>query len=522
MGPGTMATETILIVDDAPVSLKLTDLLLRKEGYQVHTTKDAEQALEMLHSLHPDLMLVDIQLPGMNGLELTRRIKRDTRTRDIVVVALTACAMKGDDDVAFKAGCDGYITKPVETLTLATKVRTYLEKRIPYRQLEEAPAAEEPTSFPGGITLAPAEMESVRRRFLNEGVQQCRQLIENLDLKLNIPRSVRMTHGWVEAARALNYPVLASLARDAEKLLSGPKPDRLVLWDAFSNLMVGFVEPLEATIGPIPAAVEAALKDKRVALVGIEGEEAARLFGALERAGAQPWLFEPGERPAAAIASYHLVVVHVGPATLGTYWLHPLTVAELKQPLVLIGVRGQLLDLDPSVLPRAADLLIDGWQPEEALIRLGHAVARAALVKAPVAAPAEVGKPNFGMPMPREVNRETEVLLADDDLTVRMVTRTLMQNAGIKCRMACDGNEALQAIRDCRPTAAIIDVNMPGMDGYEVLAAVRHEMLPVRIILLTARQQESDITRGFTLGADDYVVKPFNPPEMLARVKRYL
>jgi CheY-like chemotaxis protein len=212
----------------------------------------------------------------------------------------------------------------------------------------------------------------------------------------------------------------------------------------------------------------------------------------------------------------------VGPATLGTPWLHPLTVAEWKAPLVLIGIRDQLLDLDSTMLARAADLLIDGWEPEEALIRFGHALSRASQVRVPGTAPAEPGKTNFGMPMPREITRETEVLLADDDLTVRMVTRTLMQNAGIKCRMACDGNEALRAIRDCRPTAAIIDVNMPGMDGYEVLAAVRNEMLPVRIILLTARQQEADITRGFTLGADDYVVKPFNPPELLARVKRYL
>jgi DNA-binding response OmpR family regulator len=149
---------------------------------------------------------------------------------------------------------------------------------------------------------------------------------------------------------------------------------------------------------------------------------------------------------------------------------------------------------------------------------MGHALARSALVKAQ----GEAVKPAFGIPPPREMNREAEVLLADDDLTVRMVTRSLMQNAGIKCRMACDGNEALQAIRDCRPAAAVLDVNMPGIDGYEVLAAVRSEMLPVRIILLTARQQESDITRGFTLGADDYVVKPFNPPELLARVKRYL
>jgi CheY-like chemotaxis protein len=363
----------------------------------------------------------------------------------------------------------------------------------------------------------------MRRRFLAEGVEECRQLIEDLDHKLDIPHSLRTVRGWVEAARALDYPVLAGLARDAEKLLSAPDPGRQVLWDALSNLMVGFVEPPEATMGPIPGAVEAALKGKRVALVGISGDEEGQLFGALERAGAQPRVFEAGERPsAAAIASYQLVVVHVGPATLGTYWLHPLTVAELKQPLVLIVVRGQLLELDPSVLPRAAELLIDGWQPEEALIRLGHAAARATLVRVPAATAVENGKANLGTPMPREVNRETEVLLADDDLTVRMVTRSLMQNAGIKCRMACDGTEALQAIRDCRPTAAILDVNMPGMDGYEVLAAVRSEMLPTRIILLTARQQESDITRGFTLGADDYVVKPFNPPELLARVKRYL
>ena len=283
--------------------------------------------------------------------------------------------------------------------------------------------------------------------------------------------------------------------------------------------MVGFVEPPEAAIGPVPPAVEAALKGKSVALVGVADEEAELLCGALERASAKPRLFEAGTRPAADVISLcSLVVIHVRPATLGTDWLHPLTVAGLNQPLVLIGIRGHLMDLDPTVLPRAADLLIDGWQPEEALIRLSHAVSRAALVK--VRAVSE--KPVYGMPMPPDVDRETEVLLADDDLTVRMVVRGLMQNAGIKCRMACDGTEALQAIRDCRPPACVLDVNMPGMDGYEVLAAVRSEGIPVRVILLTARQQEADITRGFTLGADDYVIKPFNPSELLARVKRYL
>jgi len=124
-----MAGETILVVDDAPLNLKLTDILLRKEGYKVVTASDAEQALGILNSIHPDLMLIDIRLPGMDGLELSRRLKRNTRTRDIVLVALTACAMKGDDQRAFEAGCDGYITKPIDTVTLPSRIRDYLEHK---------------------------------------------------------------------------------------------------------------------------------------------------------------------------------------------------------------------------------------------------------------------------------------------------------------------------------------------------------------------------------------------------------
>jgi two-component system, cell cycle response regulator DivK len=525
-----MPNETILVVDDAPVSLKLTDILLRKEGYKVHATSDAEQALALLRSMHPDLMLVDIQLPGMNGLELTRRIKQDSRTRDIVVVALTACAMKGDEAVAFKAGCDGYITKPIETLTLANRVREYLEQRNAPSPSEAEAVVDDPKGLPSSLTLGPCELESVRRRFLEEAVLQCRQLLENLEREFDVPQSIRMAHEWVQAANALDYPVVAILAGEAEKVLRMRPPDRLMLCDALSNLMVGFVEPPEASMGPVPPLIEAALKGKSVALVGLADDEAERLCGVLEHVGAKPRIFEADAKPDAdAIGNCSLVVVHVRPETLGTYWLHPLTVANLSRPLVLIGLRDHLLDLDSTVLPSAADLLIDGWQPEEALIRLGHALSRAAAARAPGPAPvpSQVPPPaeeerTAGMPLPREVTREIEVLLADDDLTVRMVVRSLIQGAGIKCRMACDGNEALQVIRDCHPTAAVLDVNMPGMDGYEVLAAVRHEMLPTRVILLTARQQEADITRGFTLGADDYVVKPFNPAELLARVKRYL
>ena len=80
----------------------------------------------------------------------------------------------------------------------------------------------------------------------------------------------------------------------------------------------------------------------------------------------------------------------------------------------------------------------------------------------------------------------------------------------------------IETLRRIKPHAAVLDVNMPGMDGYEVLSAIRSEALPVRVLLLTARQQENDVIRAFALGADDYVVKPFSPMELVARLKRLL
>jgi two-component system, cell cycle response regulator DivK len=126
-----MASEQILIIDDTPVNLKLTRILLTNEGYTVRTAVDAEEALTILDTFHPDLMLVDIQLPGMDGLELARRIKADPRTSDIIVVALTAFAMKGDRERAMEEGCDGYITKPIDTRNLPLQLREYLAKRSP-------------------------------------------------------------------------------------------------------------------------------------------------------------------------------------------------------------------------------------------------------------------------------------------------------------------------------------------------------------------------------------------------------
>lgn len=123
-----MSGAEILIVDDNPVNLKLAHLLLAGEGHYVRTAADAEEALEVLKVFRPRLILMDIQLPGMDGLELTRRLKADPETRHITVLGLTAYAMKGDEEKILAAGCDGYIAKPIDTRTLPAVISHYLER----------------------------------------------------------------------------------------------------------------------------------------------------------------------------------------------------------------------------------------------------------------------------------------------------------------------------------------------------------------------------------------------------------
>lgn len=122
-----MRLARILVVDDNPVNLKLAADLLEVEGYEVLRAADAEQAQEIIRSQPlPDLILMDIQMPGMDGLTLTRLLKADPATRQIHIVAMTAFAMKGDDQKALAAGCDGYLTKPIETRKLPGQIAQFL------------------------------------------------------------------------------------------------------------------------------------------------------------------------------------------------------------------------------------------------------------------------------------------------------------------------------------------------------------------------------------------------------------
>jgi two-component system cell cycle response regulator DivK len=118
----------ILIVEDNPTNMRLTVLLLETAGHSVISATDAETGLGLARRQRPDLILMDVQLPGMDGLDATVLLKRDDATREIPVIALTALAMKGDEERIRAAGCDGYVAKPMRYQDLLGTITAQLAR----------------------------------------------------------------------------------------------------------------------------------------------------------------------------------------------------------------------------------------------------------------------------------------------------------------------------------------------------------------------------------------------------------
>ncbi|HEB79126.1 MAG TPA: response regulator [Rhodospirillales bacterium] len=119
-------SKTILIVEDNELNMKLFNDLLQAHGFNTVQTKDGREALELAKKHHPDLILMDIQLPEISGLEVTKMIKADDNLKGIPVIAVTAFAMKGDEEKIREGGCEGYIAKPISVPIFLETVNKFL------------------------------------------------------------------------------------------------------------------------------------------------------------------------------------------------------------------------------------------------------------------------------------------------------------------------------------------------------------------------------------------------------------
>ena len=121
-----MTRKRILIVEDNLLNLELATVLLLANGFAVFSSQTAEEGLRMAREISPDLVLMDLGLPGMDGLAAAKALKANPATRHLAVVGHSAHAMKGDKEIALSAGCDGYLTKPIQTRTFAETITRFI------------------------------------------------------------------------------------------------------------------------------------------------------------------------------------------------------------------------------------------------------------------------------------------------------------------------------------------------------------------------------------------------------------
>ena len=499
-----MSSSLILVVEDDPMQSKLASFLLEEAGHAVQIAESAERALDVLHWLVPDLILMDIELPGKDGLELTRELRGVPAHANTPIVAFTAYTDGPDVARAREAGCSGVISKPIDTAALVRQVGNYLEG---------GNAGGPDVRSDSGDLLA-----EMRNAFLAEGMEQCGTILKNLKENpgRGIERAQRVLGRWAKMGSTLGFPEISKQAQRAEVLLSAASPLFSRVPQAAGSqpdAMIRFIETVRRRFfaaarhkPSLPTAVIGGLRDVRIGLANFSEEEVERIRRAAIRSNVRvtmdPIIAESAENQNA----YGAVIVNeCGLSADAAQGRMQWTI-----PALFIGSRSSLEAL--SRLPsRAQDFLIAPWDAEEVLLHVHGLLARAA--------PAQ--PPRDSVRMPR---RRPRVVIADDDPDLVALVSATLEAYGMECEIARSGLEALRAVRRGLPDAVILDVNMVDLDGFEVLKQLRQSLatIAIPVLLLTARTQESDIARGVGYGAADYVIKPFDSSDLVGRVDRII
>ncbi len=247
------------------------------------------------------------------------------------------------------------------------------------------------------------------------------------------------------------------------------------------------------------------LSGKRAALIGFNGAVAQALTSVMTDAQAFTRSFPFELEPAADVLKpFELILIDVQ-APSGSHWLNADELSPVLDRSLALGDSAAFLSLLTSSRLPYREFCVWPALPDELLCRCISAL--------------RSGRAASGSTAVNSI-----VVLADDDPSITSLVRLTLQRNGMVCEAASTGGEALELIHKWKPSVAVLDVGMPHMDGFEVLSRIKSDpdLAQTRVILLTGCEQEKDILRGFSLGADDYVIKPFNPMELLMRLKRVI
>ncbi len=409
---------TVLVIEDDHLNMKLMRGLLGLGGYRMLEATEAESGLRMAAEHRPDLILMDVNLPGLDGLSATRRLKADPELATIPVIALTGLAMEGDREKALEAGCRDYITKPINTRSFLDGLGALL-----------TPAPETGASEP------PPKAATAR--------QYSRILVVDDD-----PMNVKLVEGILKKE---GYQSLKAFGgAEALEMVRHQRPD-LVLLDVMMPGTDGYQVTRQLKADPATAGIPI------IMITALNGTE-DKVRGL--DCGADEFLTKP-----------------VNAAEL---------LARVKSMLRLKQYQDQLMLRTHS----------------ETAFGEGHG---------PLATSCDQ-------------NRRQHILLVEDnDKDLRLLSGQI-EEQDFDVSVAHDGEAALQRVLAGGIDLVLLDIFLPGMDGFEVCQRLKEssETRDIQVALITCLQDLEGKIKGMELGADDYLVKPVDGRELSARIKALL
>lgn len=488
-----MAGIEILVVEDNAMQSKLVSFLLEEAGHTVQIAGSAEIALEVLETFDPELILMDIQLPGKDGLQLTRELRLDPDFGATPIIALTAYTDKSDLARAREAGFNGTISKPIDTAAFARHVRSYLGAM-------DDKDGDVPSDSGDLLT-------EMRNNFLAEGLEQCDRVLKELKSNADSGKEVlrRVLSRWAGMGETLGFPEISTQARKVQALFTATRLENDEVIRAIEAAQRRFCAATRNE-PELPLELIRGLMDVRIGLVNFSEEEANRIRSGARRANVHAVIERTNGESVENQAGYAALIINVCVPSAEAAVHRP----QWSVPAVFIASRASLEAL--AELPsRAYDFLIAPWEAEEVLMRVYRLI----------------GKKTVPPPTVDSVptqKRRSRILIADDDPDLVVLVSEILGRFGMDTDVARSGQQALDMVSRRPPDALILDVNMLDLDGFEVLKKLRRNLstkeLPV--LLLTARSQASDIARGLGSGADDYMVKPFDPSNLATRVEKII
>lgn len=497
-----MPTIPILVVRN-PHGVSCATQLLRREGHIVETADSAEEALHMMRVLHPRVVLVEADAGG-DGLEVARLLKANPESKNANIIVAV------EDEDPGESAFDGVISNPSESGSLPREVLEMIEQEAEPVPATHPVAPEKPSSANG------YPFDGLREAFLAAGATEATELLDELKSNEGVETALKRAHDWAGLGGMFGFPEITRRAREVEHLLE--KKDagvmdhvRRSLRELASLFQDGANGPPPVPAPQLPSQLHSAVARKRIAVSNFGSAEASSLSKAFDQQQALAQPVPPlSQINGAMLDAFDLVILNLPTTLEATGLLAAADRIRAGRPVLLVGAWDVLSNLGQAIQCWKSDFLIAPWEPEEVLLRT------ALLLTQPEGPQRTLSLGD------RDTRRR--ILIADDDPTTLSLIHRTLSNSGMECLMAGDGAKALDIARSMRPDAIILDVNMPTMDGFQVLTSIRQDprIQSVRVLILTARQREADVIRGFGLGADDYVVKPFGPMELVARLKRLL